>query len=96
MGQIIKDRLKSSIPFWVLASVTIVLFVLGFIVPPTGQIDPSVLTAGAELFAFATLAVVADAIRYGYDATVTHGNTSITINNNDDEKGEVEVDIEEK
>ena len=72
------------------------LFVLGFIVPPTGQIDPSVLTAGAELFAFATLAVVADAIRYGYDATVTHGNTSITINNNDDEKGEVEVDIEEK
>lgn len=96
MGQIIKDRLKSSIPFWILASVTIVLFVLGFIVPPTGQIDPSVLTAGAELFAFATLAVVADAIRYGYDATVTHGNTSITINNNDDEKGEVEVDIEEK
>ena len=96
MGQIIKDRLKSSIPFWVLASVTIVLFVLGFIVPPTGQIDPSVLTAGAELFAFATLAVVADAIRYGYDATVTHGKTSITINNNDDEKGEVEVDIEEK
>lgn len=96
MGQIIKDRLKSSIPFWILASVTIVLFVLGFIVPPTGQIDPAVLTAGAELFAFATLAVVADAIRYGYDATVTHGNTSITINNNDDEKGEVEVDIEEK
>ena len=96
MGQIIKDRLKSSIPFWILASVTIVLFVLGFSVPPTGQIDPSVLTAGAELFAFATLAVVADAIRYGYDATVTHGNTSITINNNDDEKGEVEVDIEEK
>lgn len=96
MGQIIKDRLKSSIPFWILASVTIVLFVLGFIVPPTGQIDPSVLTAGAELFAFATLAVVADAIRYGYDATVTHGNTSITINNNDEEKGEVEVDIEEK
>lgn len=96
MGQIIKDRLKSSIPFWILASVTIVLFVLGFIVPPTGQIDPSVLTAGAELFAFATLAVVADAIRYGYDATVTHGNTSITINNNDDDKGAVEVDIEEK
>ena len=96
MGQIIKDRLKSSAPFWILAGVTIVLFVLGFIVPPTGQIDPSVLTAGAELFAFATLAVVADAIRYGYDATVTHGNTSITINNNDDDKGAVEVDIEEK
>ena len=96
MGQIIKDRLKSSIPFWILAGVTIVLFVLGFIVPPTGQIDPSVLTAGAELFAFATLAVVADAIRYGYDATVTHGNTSITINNNDDEKGGVDVEIEEK
>jgi len=96
MGQAIKQKLLSSIPFWVCASVTIILFVLGFIVPPTGQIDPSVLTAGAELFAFATLAVVADAIRYGYDATVTHGNTSVTITNNDDKEDGVKVEIEEK
>lgn len=96
MGQVIKQKLLSSIPFWVCSGVTIILFVLGFIVPPTGQIDPTVLTAGAELFAFATLAVVADAIRYGYDATVTHGNTSITINNNDEEKKDIKVEVDEK
>lgn len=96
MGQAIKQRLMSSIPFWVCALVTITLFVLGFIVPPTGQIDPSVLTAGAELFAFATLAVVADAIRYGYDAKVSHGNTTIEVTNNEDREAEVEVKIEEK
>ena len=94
MGQAIKQKLLSSIPFWVCSSVTIILFVLGFIVPPTGQIDPSVLTAGAELFAFATLAVVADAIRYGYDAKVSHGNTTIEVTN--DENGSEKVEIEEK
>ena len=96
MGQAIKQKLLSSIPFWVCSSVTIILFVLGFIVPPTGQIDPTVLTAGAELFAFATLAVVADAIRYGYDAKVSHGNTTIEVTNNDEREAGVEVKTEEK
>lgn len=93
MGHAIKSKLLSSVPFWVCSGVTIILFILGFIFPPAGQIDPSILKAGAELFAYATLAVVADAIRYGYDATVTHGNTVITINNNEDEK---KAKIEEK
>lgn len=83
MGQIIKDKLFSSIPFWVCSGFTILLLVLSFIVPPTGQIDPSVLKGGALLFGFASLAVVSDAIRFGYDATVKHGNTSVTIGNAD-------------
>lgn len=94
MGQIIKTKLVSSVPFWICSGVTIVLFVLGFIVPPTGEINPTVLTAGAELFGFATLAVVADAIRFGYDAKVTHGNTSIHITN--EENGGEKVEIDEK
>jgi len=82
MGKILKERLMSSLSFWVCLSVSLVLIALGFIVPPMGEIHPSLLTAVGELFGFATLAVVADAIREGYDAKITHGNTSVEIDNN--------------
>ena len=79
MGKIIKERLLSSISFWVCLCTSLVLIALGFLVPPMGDIHPSVLTAVGELFGFATLAVVADAIRFGYDAKITHGNTTVQI-----------------
>ena len=47
--------------------------------PPCGKIDPSILTGVGELFGFATLGVVSNAIRYGYDAKITHGKTSVEI-----------------
>ena len=79
MGKIIKERLLSSISFWVCLCTSLVLIALGFLVPPVGDIHPSVLTAVGELFGFATLAVVADAIKFGYDAKITHGKTSVEI-----------------
>ncbi len=84
MGKIIKEHLLSSLSFWVCLSVSLVLIALGFIVPPMGDIHPSVLTSVGELFGFATLAVVADAIRMGYDAKITHGSTTVEVNNNEE------------
>lgn len=79
MGKIIKERLLSSISFWVCLCTSLVLIALGFLVPPMGDIHPSVLTAVGELFGFATLAIVADAVKFGYDAKITHGNTTVQI-----------------
>jgi hypothetical protein len=79
MGKIIKERLLSSISFWVCLCTSLVLIALGFLVPPVGDIHPSVLTAVGELFGFATLSVVADAVKFGYDAKITHGNTTVQI-----------------
>lgn len=84
MGKILKERLMSSLSFWVCLLTSLVLIALGFVVPPKGCIDGSVLTAVGELFGFATLAVVADAIREGYDAKITHGNTTVEVNNDDE------------
>ncbi len=84
MGKIIKERLLSSISFWVCLCTSLVLIALGFVVPPMGSIDGSVLTSVGELFGFATLAVVADAIKFGYDAKITHGNTTVEVNNDDE------------
>ena len=84
MGKILKERLMSSLSFWVCLLTSLVLIALGFVVPPKGSIDGSVLTAVGELFGFATLAAVADAIREGYDAKITHGNTTVEVNNDDE------------
>lgn len=74
-----KSTLIGNVAFWVCAVISLVLICLGFILPPRGQIDPSVLKAVGELFGFATLGIVHDALKRGYDAKIQHGDTTIEI-----------------
>lgn len=69
-----------------LTFVTVGLLVASFLVPPTGVIDPSVLKAAGEIFAFGTLWVVREAIKEGLSVKATHGNTTIEVGK--DEEGE--------
>lgn len=80
MAEIVKDLL-GKVVFWVCLIVSLILIILGFVVPPMGTIDPSVLTAVGEIFGFATLGVVADAIKEGYDAKIRKGEMEINITN---------------
>lgn len=64
--------------------ISAVLLAASWIVPPRGVIDGSVLAAVGELFAFGSLAAVFHALDKGADATIKHGNTEITINNDDE------------
>ena len=78
--------------------VAICLGIAGFIVPPTGSIDPSVITFVAELVGGAALITflekLPEYIRKGASASITHGNTSVTISGKDGRKGRsVEVDV---
>lgn len=59
--------------------VAVGLIVASFIVPPTGIIEPSVLAAVGEIFAFTALGTVIKAIDKGVDAQVQHNNTTITV-----------------
>lgn len=63
-------------------TVSIGLIVGGFLVPPTGVIDGSVLKAVGELLAFPALAFAMRAIELGYDVRLAHGHTSVTIGDN--------------
>lgn len=69
-----------------LTIVTVALLVASFIVPPTGKIDPSALSAAGEIFAFATLWVVREAIKEGMSIKAQHGNTSIEVGRDGDEE----------
>lgn len=83
MGKIIHEYLIGNVVFWVCLCTSLVLLGIGFLLPPMGDINPSILKAVGELFGFATLAVVSDALKRGYDAKIQHGDTTIEITDND-------------
>ena len=85
MAEAIKKAILGDMVFWVCLVVTLVLMLLGFYLPPMGEISPSVLQAVGWLFSFAALAKFCEtanaAVKAGYDAKVQHGDTKIEINN---------------
>lgn len=98
MAEVIKDATMCNIPFWVCLIVSIALIVSGFLVPPTGEIDGSVLKAVGELLGFATLYVAFIAMKKGIDFRLQHGKTSITagdLNDRPDDKPYDNVEIEQ-
>lgn len=62
------------------------LMVTGFILPPAGTIERSVIVSVGELFAFAALSAGMAAIEKGKEFEVKHNNTTITIGDMDDIK----------
>ena len=85
MAESINKAILGDMAVWGCLVVTLVLMLLGFYLPPMGEISPSVLEAVGWLFGFAALAKFCDtvktAVKAGYDAKVHHGDTKIEINN---------------
>ena len=67
--------------FIVCLAASVMLIVAGFVVPPMGEIDGSVLTAVGELLMFPTIAYGARAIALGYDFKMNRGDTHVEITN---------------
>ena len=72
-----------KISFWVCLFFSIVLLTASFIIPPTGKIDNSVIQSVGEIFAFAALYVVLEAIGRGSDIILRKGDTEVKMNNPD-------------
>ncbi len=71
--------------FYVCLAFALGLFIGGFFCPPMGVIDGSVLKAGGILLGFATLAVAGQNLANGKDVTFSHGDTEVTIGDEDNE-----------
>lgn len=69
--------------FWSTFIISVILILISFFLPPTGQVDPSVCGAVGELFGFGCLATVIDGLHKGTDVSVTKGDTTLTVNNPD-------------
>lgn len=79
------DRFHKRV-FFICLITSITLLVASFIIPPCGLIEPSVLAATGELFAFATLATIVAAIERGKRATISKGDIHLTVDGDDDKK----------
>ena len=77
--------MKSNVIFVVITIFAIGLFVGGFLVPPMGVIDGSVLKAGGLLLGFASVAQVPELAKNGTDLKLQHGQTSLSVKNPDGE-----------
>ena len=84
MSKFFKNFTKSNkIAFWVCLAISVTLLTVSFLLPPTGQIDPSVLRGVGEIFAFAVLYTVIEALQKGTDVTLHKGDIDISLNNPD-------------
>jgi hypothetical protein len=63
----------------------VILIITGFLMPPRGEIDGSVLTAVGELILFPSLAFGFRALMTGMELHITKGDTHIEIGHNDDD-----------
>lgn len=75
-----------SISFWICLSVSIILIVVGFILPPRGVIDGSVLTAAGEMLGFAVLGMLPKILSKAKNAKIsTPSGTSIEVETHEKE-----------
>ena len=72
----------NHVAFWICLATSIFLLVLSMLLPPKGVIDPSIIGATGEMFAFATLATVINGIEHGRKITMQKGDTHISIGRN--------------
>ena len=78
--------IHTTVALWVFAGVTVGLGIHSAICPPQGAIDKSVFEFGALMAGFATLAVAREAIKEGLGVKYTHGNTTVEIDTDGDDK----------
>lgn len=79
------------IAFFVTLGVAIALLITSFLLPPQGEINPSVLRAVAELCFWPALAFIAKALQDGKTAKLHHGNTTVVVGD-DDGPGDAPMD----
>ena len=65
--------------------VSVVLMIDGFLTPPKGVIDGSVITAVGELLLFPTLLYAFRALELGYKVKFQKGDTSLEVNRKEGE-----------
>ena len=74
--------------FYLTFAISLLLIIGGFLLPPMGIIDGSVLTAVGELLMFGVLAqlpAIIDAAKNGKNIKVTKGDFTAEVTSSDDE-----------
>lgn len=85
MKEFYKNYLQSNLFFWIFSIIGMVMMIAGFILPPMGQIDNSVLVGVGEINGLIAIGAVIKAIDRGSSASIKHNGTELTVNKEEDE-----------
>lgn len=88
-------RPSTTIGLWFCTLAAVGLFAASFFMPPTGQIDPSVLKAAGYCFAFAGLYEFREAVLEGLGVKLSHGDTIIQVGDLDRDTADPEIKTDE-
>lgn len=88
MKKFYKNYLENNGFFLFFSIASLLLIVAGFVVPPTGVVDGSVLIAVGELNVTLAIGAVIKAVDNGESATFKHKDTEITISKDENEQDE--------
>ena len=80
MKEIIRQAIVENLWFKVFSLISLTLIIISCFLPPTGEIHPSVMAGVGEIFAFASLGTVIKAIDKNKSISLSHGDTTITVN----------------
>ena len=86
MREFYKNYLANNSFFIFFSISSLILIVAGFIVPPTGVVDNSVLIAVGELNGTLAIDAVIKSIDKGRSASIKHSGTELTINGDEDKQ----------
>lgn len=75
----LKECFLDNLWFKVLSFIAVVMIVISLFLPPQGVIDPSVIAAVGEIFAFSALWSVLYALKNGHSAQISHGETTVIL-----------------
>ncbi len=82
MNKDTKEIITYFIPVWICSLTAIILFIVGFFMPPTGVIDGSVLSAAGEITAIIAVLEIPHCIEKGKSVSLKHNNTELHIDSN--------------
>lgn len=85
MGDVLKNAVIKNLWFYILSGFALAFLIASFLLPPMGVVQPSVLQAVGEIFAFASLGAVIKAIDTGKPTKFRHNNTELTVNHTDND-----------
>lgn len=74
----------TTMALWLCFIITIALGIWGFVCPPKGIIDESILKYSTLLLGFVTAAITREAIKEGMGVKLRHGETELEIADNDE------------
>lgn len=72
--------------FWTCLVSAIIMLSVSFVLPPTGEINPTVLQGAAILMGFSVIGILPECLRLSKEVTVRKGDLEVSLSDGDEDE----------